>query len=126
MPIYTVQVPAGTLDTAQKREVAQAITSIHVNVTAAPPRLVNVVFEEIQAENHYLAGEPSDNIVITGRVREGRSDQDKQRILREVAEATAKIIGRDVAEVGTIIRDVPSKYIFEGGQILPEPGHETD
>jgi phenylpyruvate tautomerase PptA (4-oxalocrotonate tautomerase family) len=48
---------------------------------------------------------------------ESLSAQDKRRIAEEIT--------RPVKQVPVIVRDVPAKYIFEGGRIMPEPGQEA-
>lgn len=125
MPLYTVTVPAGRLDRSQKQRIARALTRIHVGVTGAPPEFVHTFFEELPRDDHFVAGEPSDMVVVTGHIRDGRSDVDKQRLLREITQDCAEILDRPIAEVATLIRDVPAKYIFEGGEMLPEPGQEA-
>ena len=37
----------------------------------------------------------------------------------------ADVTGRERAEVGVATVDVPSKWIMEGGELLPEPGEEA-
>ncbi|MGC0317677.1 nuclear transport factor 2 family protein [Kitasatospora acidiphila] len=124
MPMYSVAFPVDGLTSDQKREIAGAVTRIHAAVTGAPESFVHTSFEAFAAGDYFVGGEPAGPIVITGRIRAGRSDGDKQRILRQLAAAVADITGRPLAEVATIVRDVPSKYIFEGGQLMPEPGQE--
>jgi phenylpyruvate tautomerase PptA (4-oxalocrotonate tautomerase family) len=126
MPIYTVTAPAGSLTDAQKKSIAEAITRIHVEVTDAPSEFVNTLFNYVGATDQYVAGVPSSPILIFGHIREGRSDADKQRLLKEIVQACAEITDRGLAEFGMAIRDIPSKYLFEGGRIMPEPGHEAE
>jgi phenylpyruvate tautomerase PptA (4-oxalocrotonate tautomerase family) len=123
MPFYSCNVPAGSLTDNQKDDLAQAITRIHAEVTGAPPDLVHVIYNELAAADSYTAGEPSSDTVITGHIRAGRSDADKQRLLREVAGAAAAT-GRPLDTIAVFIRDVPAKYILESGEIVPELGEE--
>jgi phenylpyruvate tautomerase PptA (4-oxalocrotonate tautomerase family) len=123
MPFYSCNVPAGSLTDSQKDELARAITRIHVEVTGAPPDLVHVLYNELAAADSYTAGEPSSDTIITGHIRAGRSDADKQRLLREVAGAAAAT-GRPLDTIAVVIRDVPAKYILESGEIVPELGEE--
>jgi phenylpyruvate tautomerase PptA (4-oxalocrotonate tautomerase family) len=123
--MYSVAHPADGLTADQKRGIAAVVTRIHAAVTGAPESFVHTSFEAFAPGDYFVGGEPAGPIVITGRIREGRSDLDKQRILREIADAVADLTGRTLEEVATIVRDVPSKYIFEGGQLMPEPGQEA-
>jgi phenylpyruvate tautomerase PptA (4-oxalocrotonate tautomerase family) len=124
MPFYSCHVPAGSLTDDQKDDLAKAITRIHAEVTGAPPDLVHVIYNELAAADSYTAGEPSSDIIITGHIRAGRSDADKQRLLREVADAGAGITGRPLDTIAIFIRDVPPKYVLESGEIAPELGEE--
>ena len=124
MPFYDCNVPAGSVTGEQKEGLAQAITRIHAEVTGAPPDLVHVIYNELAAADSYTAGEPSSDIIITGHIRAGRSDADKQRLLREVAGAGAAITRRPLDTIAVFIRDVPAKYILESGEIAPELGEE--
>ena len=123
MPFYTCNVPAGSLTDGQKDDLAKAITRIHADVTGAPPDLVHVIYNELAAADSYTAGEPSSDTIITGHIRAGRSDADKQRLLREVAGAAAAA-GRPLDTIAVYIRDLPPKYILESGEIVPELGEE--
>jgi phenylpyruvate tautomerase PptA (4-oxalocrotonate tautomerase family) len=124
MPFYSCNVPAGSLTDNEKDDLARAITRIHAEVTGAPPDLVHVIYNELGAADSYTAGEPSTDIIITGHIRAGRSDPEKQRLLREVAGAGAAITRRPLDSIAVLIRDVPAKYILESGEIVPELGEE--
>jgi len=124
MPFYSCNVPAGSLADDQKDDLAQAITRIHAEVTGAPPDLVHVIYNELAPADSYTAGERSSGIIITGHIRAGRSDADKQRLLREVAGAGADITARSLDTIAIFIRDVPARYILESGEIVPELGEE--
>jgi phenylpyruvate tautomerase PptA (4-oxalocrotonate tautomerase family) len=124
MPFYSCNVPAGSLTDDHKHDLAQAITRIHAEVTGAPPDLVHVIYNELAAADGYTAGEPSSDTVISGHIRAGRSDADKQRLLREVAAAAATTTGTPLDTIAVFIRDVPAQYILESGEIVPEPGEE--
>jgi phenylpyruvate tautomerase PptA (4-oxalocrotonate tautomerase family) len=124
MPLYSCNVPAGALTDDQKDDLAKAITRIHSEVTGAPPDLVHVTYDELAAADNYTAGEPSSDTIITGHIRAGRSDADKQRLLRELAGASAAITHRPLDTIVVVIRDVPPKYILESGEIVPELDEE--
>jgi phenylpyruvate tautomerase PptA (4-oxalocrotonate tautomerase family) len=124
MPFFRCTVPAGSLTDNQKDDLAKAITRIHVEVTGGRPDLVHVIYDELAAADSYTAGEPSSDTLITGHIRAGRSDAEKQRLLREVAVAAATATERPLDTIAVFIRDVLPKYILESGEIVPELGEE--
>jgi phenylpyruvate tautomerase PptA (4-oxalocrotonate tautomerase family) len=123
VPFYNCNVPAGSLSDDQKDDLAKAITRVHAEVTGAPPDLVHVIYNELAPADSYTAGEPSSDTVITGHIRAGRSDADKQRLLHDLAGAAAAT-GLPLDTIAVFIRDVPPKYIIESGEIVPELGGE--
>jgi phenylpyruvate tautomerase PptA (4-oxalocrotonate tautomerase family) len=60
-----------------------------------------------------------------GSIRAGRTDEQKAEIVSELTRSIASISGRNPGEVGVATVDVPSKWIMEGGELLPEPGEEA-
>jgi phenylpyruvate tautomerase PptA (4-oxalocrotonate tautomerase family) len=123
VPFYSCNVPAGSLSDDQKDDLAKAITRVHAEVTGAPPDLVHVIYNELAPADSYTAGEPSSDTIITGHIRAGRSDADKQRLLHDLAGAAAAT-GLPLDTIAVFIRDVPPKYIIESGEIVPELGDE--
>jgi phenylpyruvate tautomerase PptA (4-oxalocrotonate tautomerase family) len=123
VPFYSCNVPAGSLSGDQKDDLAKAITRVHAEVTGAPPDLVHVIYNELAPADSYTAGEPSSDTIITGHIRAGRSDADKQRLLHDLAGAAAAT-GLPLDTIAVFIRDVPPKYIIESGEIVPELGDE--
>jgi phenylpyruvate tautomerase PptA (4-oxalocrotonate tautomerase family) len=77
--------------------------------------LVHVAYHELASGGLYKGGERSSDIVIAGHIRAGRSDADKQRLLRKLAEAAAAITGRPLETFAVLLRDVPAKFIFDRG-----------
>ena len=63
---------------------------------------------------------------VLGSIRSGRTDDQKARIVSELADVLAEVLGRDSDEVGVVTADVPSKWNMEGGELLPEPGEEAE
>jgi phenylpyruvate tautomerase PptA (4-oxalocrotonate tautomerase family) len=124
VPFYGCNVPAGSLTDDQKEDLARAITRIHAEVTGASPVLVYVHYNELASGDLYKGGERSSDIVIAGHIRAGRSDTDKQRLLRKLAEAAAAITGRPLETFAVLLRDVPARFIFDRGDIAPELGED--
>ncbi len=54
MPTYVCSVPRGSLTSAQKQEIANAISRDHSEATGAPKFFVQVVIEEDESAARYL------------------------------------------------------------------------
>jgi phenylpyruvate tautomerase PptA (4-oxalocrotonate tautomerase family) len=117
MPFYTVTAPENSITADQKHALAKAITRVHADVTGAPESFVHVTFLNPSSDDWFSGGAPSQGFRVDGRIRAGRSDVDKQRLLRELSRVSVDITGSGVT-------DVPSKFLIEGGRIAPEPGQE--
>ena len=126
MPTYACSAAAGRLTPAQKLEIVRSITAIHHEETGAPRYFVQVIFYEIAPGNHYIAGRsaPAGQIWIRGDIRDGRTKEQKSRmlsrILREVSGTSE--IAED--EVWVYLSDIPAHNIAEYGRVLPAPGGE--
>ena len=83
MPTYVCTVMEGRLSPDQKCRIAAEITRIHCEVTGAPTFFAQVIFEEVKPGNYFIGGVPivHDQIFVYGRVRAGRSMQDKLKMI---------------------------------------------
>ena len=122
MPLYRCSLSPGLTTEEQRARIAKEIVRIHCDVTGAPPSFVHAFFAETPAD-----ALPEGKVAfILGSIRWGRTDEQKARIVSELGEVVAKVIGRELDEVGVATVDVPSKWNMEGGELLPEPGEETE
>jgi len=121
MPLYRCAVSEGLATEEQRARIAKEIVRIHCDVTGAPASFVHAFFSETPA------GELPEGRVafVLGTIRWGRTDEQKARIVSELTDVVANVLGCDTGEVGVATADVPSKWIMEGGELLPEPGEEA-
>lgn len=121
MPLYRCAVAEGRAREEQRARIAKEIVRIHCGVTGAPASFVHAFFSELPA-----AGLPAGKqAFVLGSIRAGRTDEQKRRIVRELTDVVADVLGCGADEVGVATADVPSKWIMEGGELLPEPGEEA-
>lgn len=128
MPIYECLTVEGTLNAAQRDQIAEAITTIHAEETGAPADLIHVVFPELPAGHAYTAGRKSTPALIRGQVRAGRPPEVRNSILRRIYDCLAQVTETGVADGMSIlvaVMDVPAQWVMEAGRILPEP-NEAD
>lgn len=122
MPLYRCAVSQGLTTEEQRARIAKEIVRIHCDVTGAPPSFVHAFFEETSPDEL-----PEGKVAfVLGSIRWGRTDDQKARIVSELSDVVANVLGRELDEVGVATVDVPSKWNMEGGELLPEPGEEAD
>ena len=95
-------------------------------MTGAPTFFAQVIFDEVKSGNYFIGGAPlaHDQIFVYGRVRAGRSVQDKLKMIRLMAEVVANAAGVSRTGVWIYIAELPPRQMMEYGYVLPEPGDE--
>ena len=122
MPLYRCMVREGLTTFEQREQIAKEVVRVHCGVTGAPPSFVHAFFSEDETGDL-----PKDKVAfVLGSIRAGRNDEQKARIVSELTESIAAIVGRDLGEIEVITVDVPAKWNMEGGELLPEPGEEAE
>jgi phenylpyruvate tautomerase PptA (4-oxalocrotonate tautomerase family) len=116
MPVYHCTLPASRLDDGKREQIAGEVTRIHCESTGAPPDFAHVLFVDAPE-----GGGAS----VLGSIRAGRPAELKARMAAAIAEAVAKAIGGEPADVRVHLLDVPASWVMEGGALLPEPGEEA-
>jgi phenylpyruvate tautomerase PptA (4-oxalocrotonate tautomerase family) len=126
MPIYFCTVAEGRLTPVQKNEIAKAITAIYHEETGAPRYLVHVIFNDIAPGNHYVAGRvgSADQIWVRCDTRSGKTDSEKNKMIRRILKDVAKVSGADEDAVSVLLSETPSSNITEFGRIAPAAGEE--
>jgi phenylpyruvate tautomerase PptA (4-oxalocrotonate tautomerase family) len=86
MPLYTIYHPP-SLTAAQRSEIAEKITKIHVEITDAPSFLVKAIFIALESSSYFSAGNPESSLLrIVGVIRAGRTWDDRQSLLLGIYE----------------------------------------
>jgi len=126
MPTYVCTITEDRLSPDQKSRIAGEITRIHCKVTGAPTFFAQVIFDEVKSGNYFIGGAPlaHDQIFVYGRVRAGRSVQDKLKMIRLMAEVVANAAGVSRTGVWIYVAELPPRQMMEYGYVLPEPGDE--
>ena len=126
MPTYVVTSVTNRINQEQKKEIASEITEIHCSETGAPKYFVQIIFNEVTANNYYLGGKPleEDNIYVHAHIRNGRTIASKQTIIKRILNQIASATDADLSSLQVYISDIPAKQVAEFGVILPEPGEE--
>ena len=121
MPTYTCFTAQGQLTLEQKEEIARVITDIYFEEFGLARYMTQVIFNEVATGDRYIAGKAArpDLVWIRCDVREGRTENQKARLLHRVREAVAK--AADVCDevVWIYLCDLPPMDIMEWGHIMP-------
>lgn len=126
MPTYVCWTRAGQLSPDQRKRIAKSITEAHHDVARAPRYFVQVIFSELTAHSHYVAGEEAEpgHIWIRADIRSGRTQEQKSRLLTRIVDEVCAISGAPRENVWVYISDIPGTSVVEFGHILPQPGEE--
>lgn len=128
MPTYNCWTRAGQLSPVQRKQIAKSITQIHHEVARAPRYFVQVIFNELGAQSHFIAGEEAEehHIWIRADIRSGRSRDQKEQLITRILHDVCDISGAPPESVWVYISDIPGPSVAEYGHILPEPGGEEE
>lgn len=122
MPLYICNARKGAIEDSAKKKIAADITRIHCDVTDAPPTFVHAFFFE-EAPHQPLNGSSA---FLFGRIRHGRTDEQKAQIVLEMRQSIQTHTGIPFEDIMAITSDTPASWVMEGGDLLPEPGDETE
>lgn len=127
MPIYQCAHQHGLLTGVMKAKIATAITDAHVDATGAPRVFVHVFFNEMPPGIAYSAGEPDTKVTgITGQIRQGRTLEQKQKLIKQIVASWTEITGQSPKQVIAGLTEIDSDITMEYGLILPRPGDEPE
>jgi phenylpyruvate tautomerase PptA (4-oxalocrotonate tautomerase family) len=110
-----------------KARIAAAITDAHVEATGAPRVFVHVFFNELRTGVVYSAGESDDKLSgITGAIRDGRSLEVKQRLIKRISASWSEITGQSQKHLVAGLTELDPDVVMEYGLILLRPGAEQE
>ena len=121
MPIYRFKVPQGSVPFEQREKVAVDVTDVHCGSTLAPRHFVHVMFDE-QPEG---ASDYPTRYYLDAINRVGRPQEVKDKLLEDLLNAFIRHTGVSRDQISGRIGETRASWAMEGGQVLPEPGHET-
>jgi phenylpyruvate tautomerase PptA (4-oxalocrotonate tautomerase family) len=126
MPTYVCAAAAGRLTPDQKAEIARSLTAIHHEETGAPRYLVQVIFYDVASNGHYVAGRPApaDQIWVRADIRDGRTNEQKTKLLRRIMEDVGKASGAAEETVWVYLSEILAGNVAEYGRVLLPPGSE--
>ena len=120
MPVYTLA-SKSALSQTTRHNIANSITSIHCEITGAPPEFVSIIF----MHGHNIADGKA--LGLIGNVRSGgnRNQELTDHLRSAMHIQVAQDAGLQHHEVSATLVGFPASWAMEGGEILPEPGDES-
>ncbi len=130
MPLYICCAEKGAISAEAKGLISKEVTRVHCDITGAPPTFVHCFFFDLGSPQAAQMGQvfkaSSDRpYTLFGNLRAGRTEETKQRVIEDMCNGVASILGIDRNDIDMATRDVPAKWVMEGGDLLPEPGEEA-
>jgi len=119
MPVYSLS-SNKKLNDSVKLKLANLLTDTHCGITGAPEQFVHVFFSD---------GVPikeNGSLYIHANVRKGRNTETIEKLRDTLVSKSAEIIGVDANRVMINLLEIESKWIMEGGFVMPEPGEEEE
>ena len=109
MPTYTVRTTTGRLNGDARATLARAMTTAHTAATGAQGFFAQVVFEEVDADRHFVGGAPiADELVfVHGQIRAGRTPEQKAALLDALGGAVREALGVPRRAVWVYLVDLP-------------------
>lgn len=126
MPTYVIRAHRGALAPPQRQDLAGELTRLHHEVTGAPVSFVQVVFEELDATEHFVGGRTTDRaaVFVHGHIRAGRSSDVVASLAAGVRDRVVAVAAVDAALVWVYLSELPAERMLEFGEVLPAPGGE--
>lgn len=121
MPIYQYVHSGAPLTILERDKIAKGILHIHHSVTNAPEPFVRVVFQAVPLGMIYTAGEIGPSVILNCQIRAGRTQEQRQEILRRCYELITSVTKLTPDQIVLNIGETPGPDIMEAGLILPPP-----
>ena len=120
MPIMVCET-AQRLDATMRLAVAKSITESVHSVIGSDLNLISVVLHELGQDQIWLAGRPSQDVLILCYIRAGRPVALKTELALRVSAAWHNAVGTPEDAIEVAVIEAPAAQTVRGGQRLPEP-----
>ncbi|HWX30576.1 MAG TPA: hypothetical protein VNZ53_24435 [Steroidobacteraceae bacterium] len=120
MPIMVCET-AQRLDASIREAVAKSITESVHDVIGSDLNLISVVLHELGRDQIWLAGQPSQDVLILCYIRAGRPVALKTELALRVSSAWHNAVGTREEAIEVAVIEAPAAQTVRGGQRLPEP-----
>ena len=126
MPQYHCFVQRDRWSADQKAALAEAITSVHCEVTGAPRHFVHMIFHHMPKKDWFTAGAASRFSIVNAYIRSGRTDQQKAELMSQISRRWSEVTGQSERALVITLTDVRPEHWMEAGRMMPQPGEEKE
>ena len=124
MPTYQIYVNKGRLSSEEKKKVASAITDGHISQTGAPRYYVQVIINETEDENRFIAGRNNDKVLwIYGDVRTRPAEQNAA-LMNELVQRTSEVCNYEKDMIWCDLNGIEPQNIMKFLTVFPPAGEE--
>ena len=120
MPAFICESKTG-LTSSLKAALATAITTAVNDIIKSDLDLISVIFHDLPAESTYRAGKLTNEAVIFGHIRKGRSEEAIQHLGLTLSRIWCERTGMSEDQVEIALAEYPAKFTFRYGNRRPEP-----
>jgi phenylpyruvate tautomerase PptA (4-oxalocrotonate tautomerase family) len=127
MPLWKIYTPPKAFTPEDKKGIAEALTGLYGRVM--PRFYVGVVFQEVEADNFYIGGEPTDRFVriwVDHIARTFRSDEAKAGFFKRVNQLLAPWIADRGYDWEMHVDETPFDLWTIQGHFPPPEGSEDE
>ena len=121
MPVY-IALTKNELTEEQKKHASQKITEVHCTVTGAPSKYVTVMF---MSGYHLKDG---NEVTLLSNIRTGgtRTSEVIRQLETKLIQGLTCTLDLHIANVNLKFLGIEPHWVFEGNEVLPVPGKETE
>lgn len=121
MPVYFI-LSKSEFNNTQKKKITNLVTETHCTTTGAPSKYVTVIFQE----NCRLKANKIATILGNIRIGGNRTLKMINNLENKLVSVVSDELKVPSKKVGLQFLGVPSNWVWEGGQVLPPPGEESN
>jgi phenylpyruvate tautomerase PptA (4-oxalocrotonate tautomerase family) len=128
MPTYIISADSDLLSERAKQSIAEKITQGYAEITGGPTFLAQVIFNAVPKGSHFVGGKPlnADHIFVHTYTREGKTSDQKARMLDSVVDAVAQAASVARRSVWAYLSELPYTQLVEYGHVAPKPGQDGE
>jgi phenylpyruvate tautomerase PptA (4-oxalocrotonate tautomerase family) len=126
MPTYIISAASDFFSERTKQSIAEEITRDYAEITGGPTFLAQVIFNTIPKGSHFVGGKllNADHIFVHGYTREGKTPDQKAKMLESIVDTIAKAASVAKRSVWAYLSERPHTQLVEYGHVAPKPGQD--